>query len=325
MAEATAPAGDASFLSRYGGSRVWGDTGEGRNPFGRRSSMESAGDDLEALKWAALEKLPTYDRLNAAIISENLQKENEGSRRSLQEIMDLRHLNPDQRARLVELAFKTNEQDNERLLKNIDERLTRVGIEHPTVEVRFEHLSVNADVYVGSRALPNLINFVRNFVENLLASCKLLPSNKREFNILNDVSGVVQPGRMTLLLGPPGAGKTTLLLALAGKLGSDLRKTGVITFNGHEMHEFVPQRTAAYVSQNDNHIGELTVRETLDFAARVQGVGYKHDMLIELAHREKEQHIHPDPDIDAFMKVRNDDMFYIFPFTGKSICLLFSF
>jgi ABC-type multidrug transport system ATPase subunit len=29
--------------------------------------------------------------------------------------------------------------------------------------------------------------------------------------------------RMTLLLGPPGSGKTTLLLALAGKLGSDLK------------------------------------------------------------------------------------------------------
>jgi len=28
---------------------------------------------------------------------------------------------------------------------------------------------------------------------------------------------------MTLLLGPPGSGKTTLLLALAGKLGKDLK------------------------------------------------------------------------------------------------------
>ena len=29
--------------------------------------------------------------------------------------------------------------------------------------------------------------------------------------------------RMTLLLGPPSSGKTTLLLALAGKLGLDLK------------------------------------------------------------------------------------------------------
>ena len=40
------------------------------------------------------------------------------------------------------------------------------------------------------------------------------------------------------------------------------------------MNEFVVGRTAAYVSQTDNHLAELTVRETLDFASRVQGGGY---------------------------------------------------
>lgn len=39
------------------------------------------------------------------------------------------------------------------------------------------------------------------------------------------------------------------------------------------MEEFVPQRTSAYISQNDLHIGEMTVRETLAFSARCQGVG----------------------------------------------------
>lgn len=37
------------------------------------------------------------------------------------------------------------------------------------------------------------------------------------------------------------------------------------------MHEFCVQRTSAYISQTDNHIAELTVRETFDFAARCQG------------------------------------------------------
>lgn len=36
---------------------------------------------------------------------------------------------------------------------------------------------------------------------------------------------------MTLLLGPPGSGKTTLLLALAGKLGKDLKVSVPITHN----------------------------------------------------------------------------------------------
>ena len=45
------------------------------------------------------------------------------------------------------------------------------------------------------------------------------PSTKH-FSILDGVSAIIPPGRMTLLLGPPGAGKSTLLAALAGKLQS---------------------------------------------------------------------------------------------------------
>lgn len=49
------------------------------------------------------------------------------------------------------------------------------------------------------------------------------------------------------------------------------QKSGNITYNGHKLDEFCVRRTAAYISQTDNHIAELTVRETLDFAARCQG------------------------------------------------------
>ena len=57
-------------------------------------------------------------------------------------------------------------------------------------------------------------------------------------------------GRLTLLLGPPGSGKSTLLKALAGKLrGKSPRVRGSITYNGETFDQFVPQRTAAYVSQ----------------------------------------------------------------------------
>ncbi|KAG0455165.1 hypothetical protein HPP92_024457 [Vanilla planifolia] len=49
--------------------------------------------------------------------------------------------------------------------------------------------------------------------------------------------------------------------------------TGEVTYNGYKMCEFVHQRTAAYISQHDMHTGEMTVKETLDFSARSQGVG----------------------------------------------------
>ena len=38
---------------------------------------------------------------------------------------------------------------------------------------------------------------------------------------------------------------------------------GEVTYNGYGFDECIVGRTAAYVDQNDNHIAELTVRETL--------------------------------------------------------------
>lgn len=55
---------------------------------------------------------------------------------------------------------------------------------------------------------------------------------------------------------------------------------GEITYNGCTLNEFVPQKTSAYISQNDVHVGEMTVKETLDFSARCQGVGSRYGMSI---------------------------------------------
>ncbi len=40
-----------------------------------------------------------------------------------------------------------------------------MGINLSKVEVRFENLAVEADVHVGGRALPSVLNSVRNIVE----------------------------------------------------------------------------------------------------------------------------------------------------------------
>ncbi|BFG14509.1 hypothetical protein CerSpe_007820 [Prunus speciosa] len=76
---------------------------------------------------------------------------------------------------------------------------------------------------------------------------------------------------------------------------------GEITYNGYRLNEFVPQKTSAYISQNDVHMGVLTIKETLDFSARCQGVGTQYE-LCELPRREKEAGIFPELEIDLFMK-----------------------
>lgn len=40
-----------------------------------------------------------------------------------------------------------------------------MGIETPKIEVRYEHFSVEGDVYFGSRALPTLLNATVNTIE----------------------------------------------------------------------------------------------------------------------------------------------------------------
>lgn len=79
-------------------------------------------------------------------------------------------------------------------------------------------------------------------------------------------------GRTTLLVGPPGAGKSVLLQLLAGQFKNTAfcHITGDVRYNGKDKSEFVIQRTAGLVDQYDEHIANLTVHETLDFATACQ-------------------------------------------------------
>ncbi|XP_015057154.1 pleiotropic drug resistance protein 2 [Solanum pennellii] len=258
---------------------------------------EMAEEEEKELKWAAIDRLPTYDRMRKGMMKEVI-----GNGRVVHHEVDMTNLGNQDRKVLMESILKVVEDDNEKFLRRLRNRTDRVGIETPKIEVRFENLSIEGDAYVGTRALPTLLNSTLNTMEAVLGLINLSPSKKKVVKILEDVSGIIRPSRMTLLLGPPGSGKTTLLKALAGKSEDDLRVTGKITYCGHEFHEFVPQRTSAYISQHDLHHGEMTVRETLDFAGRCLGVGTRYDLLVELSRREKEAGIMPDPQIDAFMK-----------------------
>ncbi|KAG2268363.1 hypothetical protein Bca52824_062918 [Brassica carinata] len=269
------------------------------SPSARRT--KSTNEDEEALKWAAIEKLPTYSRLRTSLMPA-LGEDDIYGNQILNKEVDVTKLDGEERARFIDVVFKVAEQDNERILTKLRNRIDRVGITLPTVEVRYDHLTVKADCYTGDRSLPSLTNTVRNMGESLLGLVGIHLAKKAQLTILKDVSGIVKPSRMTLLLGPPSSGKTTLLLALAGKLDKSLDISGEVTYNGYRLNEFVPIKTSAYISQNDLHVGIMTVKETLDFSARCQGVGTRYDLLNELARREKDAGIFPEADVDLFMK-----------------------
>ncbi|CAH8388401.1 unnamed protein product [Eruca vesicaria subsp. sativa] len=258
------------------------------NHFSRRSGSIDDHDE-EALKWAALEKLPTFTRLRTTIIQPH-------------ELVDVTKLGVGDRQKFIDSVFKVTDEDNEKFLKKFRNRVDRVGIKLPTVEVRFEKMTIEADCHIGKRALPTLPNVALNIAERGLRLFGLSFAKTTKLTILRDASGIIKPSRVTLLLGPPSSGKTTLLLALAGKLDPSLKVEGRVTYNGHGLEEIVPQKTSAYISQNDVHIGVMTVQETLDFSARCQGIGTRYDLLSELVRREKDAGILPEPEVDLFMK-----------------------
>ena len=82
---------------------------------------------------------------------------------------------------------------------------------------------------------------------------------------------MIKPGSLTLILGPPGAGKSVFVQTLSGRLNEkSVRVSGTIKYNGEQMDSFVVQRTAGLVDQYDYHIPNLTVAETVKFAAACQ-------------------------------------------------------
>lgn len=263
------------------------------NAFTRAASFREGGEDEEALRWAALERLPTYARVRRGIFKNVVGDHKE---------MDLSELGAQEQKLVLERLVSSVDEDPERFFDRMRKRLDAVRLEFPKIEVRVQNVTVESFVHVGSRALPTIPNFVFNMTEALLRQLRIYRGNRSKLTILDDVSGIIRPSRLTLLLGPPSSGKTTLLLALAGRLGNDLQMSGKITYNGHSLNEFVAPRTSAYVSQHDWHVAEMTVKETLEFAGCCQGVGSKYDMLLELARREKFAGIKPDEDLDIFMK-----------------------
>ncbi|KAL0028027.1 hypothetical protein WJX77_001480, partial [Trebouxia sp. C0004] len=219
--------------------------------------------------------------------------------------VDLSKLTRSKRQLVVEHALESKDADPVKFFGKLKDRMQRAQIDLASVEVRFQNLSIDADIAVGARGEPTVLNSYRNTLESGLQKLRIMKPNKHRFRILDDISGALRPGRITLLLGPPGAGKSTLLNALAGRLQkSNFMLSGDITYNGKKFNEFQAVHTAAYVDQNDLHQAELTVRETLDFAARCQGVGHKAQELQELQKKEKEMNVQPDWEIDAFTKAQ---------------------
>ncbi|KAL2481751.1 ABC transporter G family member 22 [Abeliophyllum distichum] len=86
-----------------------------------------------------------------------------------------------------------------------------------------------------------------------------------EKDILNGITGSVDPGEVLALMGPSGSGKTTLLSILGGRV-REPTPGGSITYNDQPYSKFLKSRIG-FVTQDDVLFPHLTVKETLTYAA----------------------------------------------------------
>mmetsp|Transcript_9291 Transcript_9291/g.13972 ORF Transcript_9291/g.13972 Transcript_9291/m.13972 type:complete len:1312 (-) Transcript_9291:1353-5288(-) len=85
--------------------------------------------------------------------------------------------------------------------------------------------------------------------------------------VLNNISGRIEAGKMTAVMGASGSGKSTFLNALCGRISYGT-VTGKMFVNGNEDRVDNYRDVMGFVPQDDIMFSELTVRENLAFSGR---------------------------------------------------------
>jgi hypothetical protein len=125
-------------IGRGMGMEAWGVDDAFVPQHGSRSRGGGGGggdDDEEALRWAAIERLPTYSRVRTAILStENaavVDDDDDKTRRPpppqqqhFKEV-DVRKLGVGERQEFIERVFRVAEEDNQRFLQKLRNRIDR--------------------------------------------------------------------------------------------------------------------------------------------------------------------------------------------------------
>ncbi|CAD5212259.1 unnamed protein product [Bursaphelenchus okinawaensis] len=88
--------------------------------------------------------------------------------------------------------------------------------------------------------------------------------------VLNNVSGVAEPGEILAIMGESGAGKTTLLNVLMQQNLRKLQIAGEVEINGEAVSKYELKKMSAYVQQHDLFVGSIKVKEQLVFSAKMR-------------------------------------------------------
>ncbi|EUC35187.1 hypothetical protein COCCADRAFT_3579 [Bipolaris zeicola 26-R-13] len=106
---------------------------------------------------------------------------------------------------------------------------------------------------------------------------KLKGNKGRKINILRNLDGLVEAGEMLVVLGPPGAGCSTFLKTITGEThGFFVDENTKLNYQGisPELMNKNYRGEAIYTAEVDVHFPQMTVGETLYFAAQARRPRY---------------------------------------------------
>ncbi|KAF8460995.1 P-loop containing nucleoside triphosphate hydrolase protein [Kalaharituber pfeilii] len=122
------------------------------------------------------------------------------------------------------------------------------------VNVQVRNLSVTVDVRPSITSISSLVSTWKG--------------EKDAKVILDDINADMPAGELSAIIGGSGSGKTSMLNVMAHRMSvGSFTTTGAVTYNGQP---FLRGISNAYVMQQDVLIPELTVRETLLYAAELR-------------------------------------------------------
>eukprot|EP01095_Lingulamoeba_sp_RSL-Kostka_P010783 TRINITY_DN3948_c0_g1_i1.p1 TRINITY_DN3948_c0_g1~~TRINITY_DN3948_c0_g1_i1.p1 ORF type:complete len:680 (+),score=210.21 TRINITY_DN3948_c0_g1_i1:92-2131(+) len=108
------------------------------------------------------------------------------------------------------------------------------------------------------------------------------PLKKQNFTLIENMSGIINRGELVCILGGSGAGKSTMLDILAKRKTYGSIK-GKIYHNGKVRKGKLETTVAGYVRQEDFHLGNLTVKQSLKYAADLR--------CSEMSNKQKEKKV----------------------------------
>ena len=135
--------------------------------------------------------------------------------------------------------------------------------------IAFRNLSVH-----GYSAPTDYQKTVGNYILDLAGLARRLVGQKgRRIDILCDFEGLVRAGELLVVLGPPGSGCSTFLKTIAGEThGFEVDKGSKMNYQGisfKQMHKDF-RGEVIYMAEQDVHFPQLTVGDTLLFAAQAR-------------------------------------------------------